>query len=147
MIEPNLRLQKYLEDYISWLEKLNERSLGLLGGMCAPNVSFDDPYHGVQGVDAAQVLFGRRLALGDNVHYHVHDFMWGRRESSAYIYWSFSFCEKVRKGLRRKQGKNMAVQGMSEFMFLPDGSIFSLQDFWGAHGDVNLKEYSLPFGS
>ncbi len=141
MIEPNLRLQKYLEGYVDWLEKLNERSVPLLDGMCAPNISFDGPYHAAQGANDVCSVFEARLLLGERFSFHVYDFAWGRGEGVANLYWRMSFGSSQRTQLVRKRMCEVSVDGMSRLMFLPDGEIFSIQDFWGEHDSKYFNRY------
>jgi len=142
MIEPNLRLQKYLEGYVDWLEKLNDRSVSLLDDMCASNISFDGPYHAVQGANDVCSIFEARLLLGEQFSFHVYDFAWGRGEGVANLYWQMSFCASQRAQLIRKRMCEVSVDGMSRLMFLPGGKIFSIQDFWGEHDPKDFNRYS-----
>lgn len=140
MIEPDLNLQKPLEDYIEFIEKLNSRSIPLLGEMVDPILSFQDPYHNIKGFSEVQLLLERRLNICADVRYKVSDFMWGRREATAYIYWNFSYKQK-KKSFRKSLADSFLIEGMSELKFYPDGKIFSISEFWGAHDGFDVKSY------
>ncbi len=143
MIEPDLNLQKPLEDYIEFFEKLNSRSLPLLGSIVDPSVSFQDPYHYMKGFGDVSLLLERRLSICAQRRYKVSDFMWGRREATAYIYWNLSYKQK-KKAMRKVSTDNFLIEGMSELKFYPDGKIFSISEFWGDHDGFDVKSYVLP---
>lgn len=135
MIEPNLSLQKPLEDYVEYVEKLNLRSIPLLDFISDPSFSFQDPYHNVVGRLEASRIFEHRLNTYPNAVYKVSDFMWGRRETVAYMYWSFCYTPK------KKKKDPLIMEGMSELKFLPDGKIYSCCEFWGEHSNFDIKAY------
>lgn len=140
MIEPNLRLQKPLEDYIEYFEALNMRSVALLSHLALPSLSFQDPYHSVRDRDAAEGLLKARLELHENGRYRVHDFAWGRRAETAYIYWTFIF-KPTKQFIGKSKKEAINMEGMSEVLFSTDGKVVAHSDFWGAHDDFNVKGY------
>lgn len=144
MIEPNLSLQKPLEDYVEYIEKMNVRSLPLLVDMAGVLFSFHDPYHSVSGVSAAQELLGRRFEIYPSSRYKVSDFSWGRRESTAYIYWSFLYNVEKRSFVGKKSLTPFSFSGISEIVFSTDGQVLSHCDFWAAHAEFNVKAYQAP---
>lgn len=138
MIEPDLSLQKPLEDYVEYLGKLNLRSLPLLGSIAHLSLAFQDPYHAAQGIDATAAVFAHRFNIYPDGAYRINDFVWGRRPATAYLYWSFRFTPK---SFGKKKQDRLALEGMSEVMFSPDGRIFSHSEFWGPHENFNVKAY------
>ncbi|PCJ00241.1 MAG: hypothetical protein COB14_04605 [Alphaproteobacteria bacterium] len=144
MIEPDLSLQKPLEDYVEYIEKMNIRSLPLLETMSEPLFSFQDPYHTVNGMGAAQKILARRLEIYPFGRYRVHDFAWGRRSATAYIYWSFFYKVEKRKFLGKKESETYDFSGVSEVVFAPDGKILSHVEFWGGHDAFDVKTYQKP---
>ncbi len=139
MIEPNLRLQKPLEDYVEYIEKLSLRSIPLLESMSDPSFSLQDPYHDIVGRIEVQRLLEHRLKTYPDANYRVRDFMWGRKEAVAYIYWSFHYLPK--KNMPKRKPASLIMEGMSELKFLPDGRIYSCREFWGAHAHFGIKSY------
>ena len=117
MIEPNLSLQKPLEDYVEYIEKLNVRSLSLLETMAGMLFSFQDPYHNVNGIGEAQQVLARRFKIYPFGRYKVHDFAWGRRDATAYIYWSFSYKPEKRRILTKKTLDTCVLSGVTEVKF------------------------------
>lgn len=144
MLEPDLSLQKPLEDYVEYIEKLNIRSLPLLTTMSAPFFSFQDPYHDATGLNDAQRLLARRFKMYPDGRYKVHDFAWGRRLATAYIYWRFSYRLEKQKFLGKKSSYSCVLSGVTEVMFSPDGQILSHAEFWGAHSEFDVKAYQKP---
>ncbi len=141
MIEPDLRLQKPLEDYVEILEKISPRTVDLLDTVCSMSLSLEDPYHNVQGREVSKALLCRRLKLHGDARIRVHDFSWGRREASAYIRWSFVF--KPKKSIFKwNVNKDISIEGMSEILFLPELSIGSITDFWSAPDGFNVRAYA-----
>ncbi len=132
MSQPNLRLQKPLEDFIDVLEKLTPRTLPLLTDLFMDDVSFCDPYYRVRGSQDMERLFLHRINSFDAGRYRVVDFMWGRRAATAYISWSFAYTVKK---------ETIRIDGMSEIMFTPDGKILSYDEFWSQHNANHLKQY------
>lgn len=141
MIEPNLSLQKPLEDYVEYIEKMNVRSIPLLGNMAGVMFSLQDPYHNVSGVSAAQELLTRRFKLYPTSRYRVSDFSWGRRESIAYIYWNFLYNVEKKSIVGKKSSVQFSFSGMSEVLFSSDGQVLSHCDFWAAHAEFDVKSY------
>ncbi len=137
MINTNLKLQKPLEDYVEYVEKLTVRAIPLLDFISDPSFSLQDPYHNACGRIEAQHLFRHRLETYSNASYRVSDFMWGRREAVAYMYWSFRYVPK-------KKPESLIMEGMSELKFLPDGKVYSCCEFWGEHSHFDIKAYKKP---
>ncbi len=139
LIELDLRLQKYLEDYIEFWDKLNTRSLPILRELCVPNFSFCDPYHSVVGVDEACDILAHRQKVFTGGRYHVYDFMWGRREGAAYMHWNFTY--RPKKKFLGKVQDDVVIGGMSKLVFLPDGQLLSHEDFFAAHDVAEMAAY------
>lgn len=139
MNEPDLRLQKYLEDYIEFWDKLNNRSLPILDALCAQSFSFCDPYHNARGVNEARDVLSHRQKVFTGGRYHVYDFMWGRREGTAYMHWSYTF--RPKKKFLRKAKDDIVIGGMSKLVFLPDGQLLSHEDFFAAHDIEEMQAY------
>lgn len=143
MIEPDLQLQKPLEDFIEILEKLSPRTVDLLDPVCSITLSLEDPYHVVQGRELCKTLLCRRLKLHDDARIRVHDFAWGRRDASAYIRWSLLY--KPKKSLLKKRvDKDHSIEGMSEVLFLPERTIGGITDFFSASDGFNSRGYAEP---
>ncbi len=143
MIQPNLHLQKPLEDYVEYTEKLSLRSIGLLETMSDPSFSFQDPYHNAVGRIEAERTLDHRLRTYKNASYKVSDFMWGRRQDVAYMFWSYRYTPR-KKLMERSMPEPLIMEGMSELKFLPDGKIYSCCEFWGEHSGFDIKAYKKP---
>ena len=139
MIDLDLRLQKYLEDYIEFWDKLNTRSLPLLSELSAHNISFCDLYHNVSGVDDVSRVLAYRQKIFNGGRYHVYDFMWGRCETTAYMHWSFTY--RPKKRFLGKEPDDVVIGGMSKLIFLPDGKLLSQEDFFAAHDVEEMAAY------
>ncbi len=144
MIEPDLALQKPLEDYVEYTEKLSIRSIPLLDSMSDPSFSFQDPYHRAMGRIEAHRILEHRLKSFPNSSYKISDFMWGRRRATAYMYWSFQYYPNKKIIGKRAQQEPLVMEGMSELKFLPDGKIYSCSEFWGDHSNFDIKPYKKP---
>jgi hypothetical protein len=124
---PDLRLQKPLEDYIEFLEKMTPRSMPLIEKICDISIAFTDPVHNVRGQDALQKIFLHRFKTLPGLKYEVDDFCWARRAETAYIRWKLSYDFKpalLKKVERRK------IDGIVEVGFSPTGKIGSHIEFW-----------------
>ncbi len=141
MFEPDLHLQKPLEDYVEFFHHLTPRSLPLLDALCNPNFSFEDPYGCARSVSGAQNLLSQRFLLYPGSNYSVSDFMWGRRASKAYFFWTYRYKEQKRLPLTYKQPTEHLMEGMTELSFGPDGLVFSHTEFWSGHSHFNIKAY------
>lgn len=138
VIEPNLRLQKHLEGYVEFWARSSRRSLGLLSDHVAPNFVFSDPYHRVGGGDVERLL-AHRFAVFEGGRYEISDFMWGRRDSTAYICWSFRYFFYVGAFIKRRCDEEFF--GVSQVSFLPEGEILSQNDVFGISNAALLKCY------
>ncbi|MGH1376510.1 MAG: hypothetical protein ACRBCK_09195 [Alphaproteobacteria bacterium] len=147
LIEPDLHLQKPLEDYCESLEKLNRRSLPVLTSLYSPLISYSDPYHTAQGLEVIEALWMRKINLCGGVDYRVHDFMWGRRAATANIVWSCCYSLRRKRLLKRDEEDRCVIEGVSELVFDMDGKILSNTEFWGKHSHFDIKAYSLPHSS
>ncbi len=145
LIEPDLHLQKPLEEFCERLEKLNRRSIPVLTSLYSPLCSYNDPYHNVQGLEIIDGLWTRKLDLCSGLNYRVHDFMWGRRGATASVFWSACYSLRRKRLLRRDEADNCVIEGVSELVFATDGAILSYAEFWGRHSEFDVKTYAVPF--
>lgn len=148
MIDPDLKLQKPLEDYIDNYEAMSSRSLALFEPLIDMNFRFEDPYHKAIGVAGLGDLMRGRFGLYKKLRYKIYDFMWGRREATAYMMWGLSYEKPKAKrfALGNGSGGSGAFEGMSELTFSGNGQILSHRDFWGSHEGFDVAAYkSLEF--
>jgi hypothetical protein len=145
MITSNLKLQKSLEEYVELFESATSRSLSLYDSLLDEGFIFEDPYHKSIGIGGFKSLMQGRFALYEKtikdksrLRYRVHDFIWGRREDVAYMYWSMIF--SIAKG---KDVEEKSFEGMSEITLSKNGKILSQCDFWGRHEAFDVKGYKL----
>ncbi len=140
MIEADLALQKPLEDYVEHIDNLNMRSVFLFSEMFVPSISFSDPYIDIKGASNMQSVFDDRFKLYPDARYKIIDFVWGRREAMAYIYWSFVYMPKNLFGANKYDvASNIDI--ICEVKFLPDGRVYSHTEFWGKHAEFDIKAY------
>ena len=144
MLNLDLRLQKPLEDYIEYYEKLTTRSVPLLLKFADISMAFIDPVLNVRGQDTAQKVLLRRFELFPSIRYEVQDFCWGRREAMAYVRWSMSF--EAKTGLLKKSERKK-IEGMLEIGFSPEGKVCSHTEFWNNTQPFLVKQYQLPIGA
>jgi hypothetical protein len=124
-----LALQKPLEEYVTWLERLTPRSIRLIEKIAAHGMAFSDPFNLVRGVDAVEAAFEKRLAaFGGSPKLTVTDRAFGRDNEAVYLRWTMT-------GTWR--GKPIAMNGIAELAFTLDGKIYSHIDHWDA-GSVLL---------
>lgn len=143
MIDPDLKLQKPLEDYMESLEKCTPRTVMLFENLVDIGFVFIDPYHRCVGSQAFQKLLVGRYELHQKPKYKIYDFIWGRREATAYIKWRYSFELPASRFSRQEKSNRASIEGMSELVFSGDLKLLSHTDFWGEHEDFNTKAYKL----
>lgn len=125
-----LALQKPLEEYVTWLERLNPRSIRLIEKIAAHGMAFSDPFNVVRGVDAVEAALEKRLAaFGGSPKLTVTDRAIGQGAEAVYLRWTMT-------GTWR--GKPIVINGIAELAFTPDGKIYSHIDHWDA-GSVLLN--------
>lgn len=119
-INQAMALQKPLEDYIHFLERLNSRSLKLLGNLAAPGMRYVDPLRDVQGVDEVIRAFEERIHREGLMKIRITDTAFGRESEMVYIRW------------QRRSGDSDAhlVEGISEVLFSNDGRVLLHKDYY-----------------
>ncbi len=122
--EARLKLQRPLDDYIEYFEKLTPRSVGMIEKLAAPGIRFKDPFNDVQGVDAFQRVFEHMFENVEKPKFKVTDSSWSRQQDrTAYLRWVFTYS---------MNGNARKVEGLSAVMFSNDGLVMSHIDFWDA---------------
>lgn len=119
-IHPALALQKPLEDYIQYLEKLTARSVRLLDKLAAPGMHYADSLYDVRGSDEIAGIFKKRLEAVQSPKIRIKDHAWGQDGQTVYLRWTFS-C--------RREGVEDIRQGVSEIMFSKDGLVLAHMDY------------------
>lgn len=119
-INPAMALQKPLEDYIQYLEKMTTRSVRLLDKLAAPGMRYADSLYDVRGSDEIAGIFRRRLETVHSPKIRIRDHAWGQDGQTVYLRWTFS-C--------RRDGVEDIRQGVSEIMFSKDGLVLAHMDY------------------
>ena len=127
-INPALALQKPLEDYIQYLEKMTVRSAALLRKLAVPGMNYIDPLHDVRGIDNIVEIFQKRFTSVQSPKYRVQDYAWARDGQTVYLRWIFSCV---------RDGAEVITHGMSEVMFSNDDLVM-------AHTDYVCALYEVP---
>ena len=126
----NLNFQRQLEDYITYYERLNGRSVRLLEKMAAPEIRFIDPFHDVRGIEAMEAvlknLFDRHI---ERSKFTVTNTGWGRDGYTAFLRWDFTFMPKGRN-------EEWVIEGMSDIVFGPDGKIVQHHNHWDSGSQI-----------
>lgn len=112
----NLRLQRPLDDYIAFYERLSIRSLPLIETLVSPLVSFKDPFFKGKGEDFFRAALAFRLKHVENMRIKITDHAWGRDKMTVYLRWSCSFIWR---------GKSYDIEGVSDVMFDMSGKVVS----------------------
>lgn len=126
-INPAMALQKPLEDYIQYLEKMTSRSVPLLRNLAVPGMHYTDPLHDVRGIDDIVEIFQRRLTDVKSAKYRVSDYAWGKDGQTVYLRWTF---------ICIKHDAEDITQGIAEVMFSNDDLVMSHTDYVCAVYDV-----------
>lgn len=119
-INPALALQKPLEDYIQYLEKMTTRSAPLLRKMAVPGMHYVDPLHDARGIDEIVEIFQKRFSSVQSPKYRVQDYAWARDSQTVYLRWTFSCL---------REGEEVIMQGMAEVMFSNDDLVMTHTDY------------------
>lgn len=125
----NPALQRPLEDYIVYFEKLSQRSVRLLDKMAAPGMRFRNPFNDVTGTDAVMRVITKIFEDTDRPKLRVTDAAWGRDGYTAYLRWTFTFSPKGKKD-------QWIIEGMSEVTFGPDGKVVAHLDHWDTGSQI-----------
>jgi len=120
----NLTLQKPLEDYIAFWQKLSSRSVPLLETLVVPYVRYTNPFHQIQGPEAMKDVLNNLYAHAEEVRIKINDQAWGRDGQTVYLRWVMTF---IPKGAARRQ---WTILGVSEIMFGNDGRVMAHLDHW-----------------
>lgn len=119
-INQAMALQKPLEDYVHFLERLNARSLKLLVNLAVPGMHYTDPFCDVHGVDEVIKAFDQRLQREGIVKTRVSDIAFGRHTAMIYLRWQSKVADI----------ENEYIEGMSEIMFSNDGLVMMHKDYY-----------------
>lgn len=123
MLQENIKLQRALDNYIQYYEKLSARSVRLIEKLAEPGMRFKDPFNDVQGTDAFARIFNHMFASVDAPKFSIQDYTWGRDGQTAYIRWRLDY---------RIKGQNRIIEGMSEVLFSKGAKVLSHIDHWDA---------------
>lgn len=138
---PDLALQKPLEDVADYLEKMSSRTIPLLLALCDDGVSFSDPYRQARGRDSLGAAFAARLSLYPDLKIRVHQICWTRVQYTAHLEWTMVFSSRKSRLLKPASIQRHEVGGLSKVLFSPDGHVYSLDEFWGAHHGFDSAAY------
>lgn len=142
MIEPNLRYQKSLEQYIAYWEGLNQRSVSLLSSLVETDFAFQDPYHSTHGAQDAEAVISHRMSCCERLSMHVSDFAWGQHAGRGYMFWEAKYNFKKRQRFKTVMSK-ARFSGVSEVLFSNAGRVAAHQEFWSGHSDFDINRYSV----
>jgi predicted ester cyclase len=111
-----------LDAYIRFYETLTPQTVGELQSHVTPDVHFQDPFNGVQGVAAYERVLKKMFEDLDKPRFEVlHAVLDG---STGYLKWRLAF--------RGKRGRERTITGMSELHFDGHGRVASHVDYWDA---------------
>jgi steroid delta-isomerase len=120
----NPALQRPLEDYIVYLEKLSPRMVPLLDKLAAPGMKYKNPFNDVTGADAVMRVFTKIFDVTGRPKYRVSDVAWGRDGHTAYLRWTFHY------------DGGRVIEGVAEVLFDANGKIMMHTDHWDAGSQV-----------
>lgn len=118
-INPAMAFQKPLEDYIQYLERMNQRTIRLLEKLAVPGIHYRNPLHDVRGHDAVMDIFRQRLNEGKQ-KFRVTDHAWGHDGQTVYLRW---------KLVMLAEGVEDVTNGMAEIFFTNDGQVMVHNDY------------------
>ena len=127
MNSPNLSLQKPLEEYIHFFERISSRSVRLLEKLAEPGMRFTNPFNDVQGVDAVERVLNKMFVQLGQPRIRVLDHAWGRDGHTVYLRWALSGIVK---------GRELRLGGVSEVTFTPVGKVIAHIDHWDSGGQI-----------
>lgn len=116
-----------MEDYITYWEKLNRRSIRLIEKIADPAFTFRDPFHEVAGLDAFEAMLEASFRRVKTMRFKATDHAFGRDGHTAYIRWTSVIVPNRGK-------KTFTIVGMSEVAFNNDGKVVSHVDHWDSAG-------------
>ena len=116
------RLQRALDDYIDYFERLNARSVRLIEKLAVPGMQFQDPFNDVTGIEKVEAILQKMFTDVKTPKFRVHDYAWGRDGHTAYIKWTFI--------AKMAKGRQLDITGMSEIYFNDDALVMSHIDYW-----------------
>lgn len=120
-----LRMQKPLEEYLEYMERLSTASLYLLEGCMDMFCMFQDPVHKVRGKDSVSKIWMARLECLPAAKFKIDDFSWGRKPACAYAHFMLGD----------------VGEGMIEIEFNEDGRVVSHREFWSGAFPYGGRKY------
>ena len=115
-------LQRALDAYIDYYERLSARSIRLIEKLAVPGMQFRDPFNDVAGIEKVEAVLKKMFADVTAPKFRVHDCAWGRDQRTAYIKWGFT--------ARMQNGSHLNITGMSEICFNDEGYVMAHIDYW-----------------
>lgn len=120
-----MRMQKPLEEYLDYIERLSKASLYLLEERMDMFCVFQDPIHKVRGKDSVSKIWIARLECLPAAKFKIDDFSWGRKPASAYAHFIVGD----------------VGEGMIEIEFSYEARVISHREFWIGEFPYGGKKY------
>lgn len=111
-------------------ETLCPASIPQAQDLCAPDMRFVDPFNDLTGVDEFRRMLEHMFAHVEAAHFVVRDKAMGTNlgnGTTGYLRWVFT---------AKIAGRAVAIEGMSEIAFGPDGRVRLHRDHWDAGAQV-----------
>lgn len=114
-----------LDAYMAAFDAMGPDRLDVFDAVCDPDIRFVDPFNDVRGLDRFKGVFWDMYQTLDQPRFTIVDSALGDR--AGYIRWHFEFAMR---------GRAMAIDGMSEVVFGPDGRVVEHIDHWDSGSQV-----------
>lgn len=130
--DPLAMRQEAMDDYIRFLETMNENTVAVSARHFDKQVRYKGPFRDVSGRDEIVGVFAERCCRAGGCKFKVHQMLWSEDGQTAFLRWDMA---------SEKNGKRTDVSGMSEVMLSLSGQVISHIDYFDP---VPSMLYDLP---
>ena len=131
----DINLNKALENYIEFWEKLNLRAARLLHKHVFAGIIFTDPLGQMQGVEHVQYFLEQIMRDNKMLRIKVHGYGWHNNETKVYLNWSATHVSLDKK-------KQYTINGMSDILFGDTGLVLKHTNYWDTQSHI-LRHHKL----
>lgn len=101
-----------LDDFVRVYQQLGKDNLASLADAYSPDVTFQDPWHKLQGLAALRAYFANLYTNLSYCRFTIHQVQENTTDANAFVLWQMDYAHP-----RLNSGNNIQVDGVSHLQF------------------------------